>query len=448
MYSSGCRLRVIQWKGCSAEPTRVQPGAKCDPRPGRMVAPSGRPVTTLMSCFERRQSLGGRGLDPLPDPDATCKFRSRRDATAAGEASRHEIALASFVNNLSPQFLRVPAPTSRSNRPLQHRRERATVPAMTITAVIDVASAAYTVAEGLAEVTTPDDRVTGCARCGRHTVVMTPVGQVVSRRFTGYESWTNLACRYLCAVCVWVYRHRPLRTDAHIVTRDPVTLRPANPALLHQVLSTTIDADTAVIVPLRPGRKHLFPDARWGQVTVDFTDRRYIRTRRSSCATFGMSRGCLPTRVRDVRHVQTETRRACGDASGGRGPPGSADRPAKWEAVVDDRLAGGNGASRGGPVPARARRVGHPTDLFLLVGGSPALARARVPGVGQSGAAGSRAVHGHRRRRGGDAVGRAVAGRETPVRACGAVDHGSLSEGLLSASGGARGERRARSETG
>ncbi|QHE72650.1 hypothetical protein [Rhodococcus sp. WAY2] len=142
---------------------------------------------------------------------------------------------------------------------------------MTITAVTDVASAAYTVAEGLAEVTTPDDRVTGCARCGRSTAVMIPVGQVVSRRFTGYESWTNLVGRNLCAVCVWIYRHRPLHTDAHIVTREPVMLRRANTALLHQVLSTTIDADTAVIVPLQPGRKHLLPDARWGQVTIDDT---------------------------------------------------------------------------------------------------------------------------------------------------------------------------------
>ncbi|MDI9941389.1 hypothetical protein SIM91_02080 [Rhodococcus opacus] len=146
---------------------------------------------------------------------------------------------------------------------------------MTVVCAADVVCAAYTAAVGNPTMTDParasDDRAAGCARCGRHTVVMIPVGQVVSRRFTGYESWTNLAGRRLCEVCVWVYQHRPLRTDAHIVTRDPSTLRAANPALLHQVLSTTIGSDTAVIVPLRPGRKHLLPDARWGQVTVDDT---------------------------------------------------------------------------------------------------------------------------------------------------------------------------------
>ncbi|MGV9867244.1 hypothetical protein [Rhodococcus koreensis] len=135
----------------------------------------------------------------------------------------------------------------------------------------DVAWAAYTAAEGVPEIVEPAGRAAGCARCARTTAVMIPVGQVISRRFTGFESWTNLAGRRLCQVCVWLYRHRPLRTDAHIVTRDPVTLRSANPALLHQVLSTPVDADIAVIVPLRPGRKHLLPDARWGQVNVDDT---------------------------------------------------------------------------------------------------------------------------------------------------------------------------------
>ncbi|WP_213578553.1 hypothetical protein [Rhodococcus sp. USK13] len=142
---------------------------------------------------------------------------------------------------------------------------------MTITAVADVALAAFTAAEGPTEVATPDDRETGCARCGRVTAVMIPVGRVISRRFTGFESWTNLAGRQLCEVCVWVYRHRPLRTEAHIVTRTPVTLTPAGPQQLRQVLSTVVDADTAVLVPLRPGRKHVLPDARWGKVTVDDT---------------------------------------------------------------------------------------------------------------------------------------------------------------------------------
>ncbi|MFC9362549.1 hypothetical protein ACFTZB_38995 [Rhodococcus sp. NPDC057014] len=142
---------------------------------------------------------------------------------------------------------------------------------MTLAADTDVVWAAYTAAVGPVDAATPDDRTAGCARCGHTTPVMFPVGQVISRRFTGFESWTNLAARKLCQVCAWAYRDRTLRSAAHIVTRDPATLRPATPALLHQVLSTTLGADTAVIVPLRPGRKHLIPDAIWGAVTIDDT---------------------------------------------------------------------------------------------------------------------------------------------------------------------------------
>ncbi|WP_206032253.1 hypothetical protein [Rhodococcus sp. A14] len=133
----------------------------------------------------------------------------------------------------------------------------------------DVVWTAYVAAVGVPEHAEPADRVAGCARCGHATREMTPVGQVISRRFTGFESWTDLAGRRLCAVCVWVYRNRPLRTDAHVITRSPATLRAANPALLHWVLSIPVGADTAAIVPLRPGRKHLLPDARWVHVSVN-----------------------------------------------------------------------------------------------------------------------------------------------------------------------------------
>jgi hypothetical protein len=78
-----------------------------------------------------------------------------------------------------------------------------------IVAMRDVVWVAYTAAEGAVELA---DRMAGCARCGHATAVMIPVGQVISRRFTGYESWTNLAGRCLGAVCV--YRGRPLRTGA------------------------------------------------------------------------------------------------------------------------------------------------------------------------------------------------------------------------------------------
>ena len=55
-----------------------------------------------------------------------------------------------------------------------------------------------------------------------------------------------------------------------------------------------------------------------------------------------------------------------------------------------------------------------------------------------------RTLHGYAGRRGADAVGSAVAGRQAPVWACGTVDYGVVLEGLLPAPGGAGRQPRAR----
>ena len=85
---------------------------------------------------------------------------------------------------------------------------------------------------------------------------------------------------------------------------------------------------------------------------IDITDRTKTRTRRSSCVTFGTSRGCLPTGY--GMSVTFERRRRCGTTSGDRRAAGAADRPRRRAPVVDDRVAGRDRAFGGRPVPARA----------------------------------------------------------------------------------------------
>ena len=85
-------------------------------------------------------------------------------------------------------------------------------------------------------------------------------------------------------------------------------------------------------------------------IVIDITDRTEIRTRRSSCVTFGTSRGCLPTGI--GMSVTFGRRRVRGTTSGDRRPAGAADRAERWAAVVDDRDAGRWRARRGRPVPA------------------------------------------------------------------------------------------------
>ncbi|MFF0818621.1 hypothetical protein ACFYVR_26260 [Rhodococcus sp. NPDC003318] len=98
---------------------------------------------------------------------------------------------------------------------------------------------------------------------------MTPVGRVVSRRFTGFGSWLDRGGRALCEACAWVYSMRSLRVVAHRIARNTYVLSELDSQALYEVLSAPIGVDVAVVVPLVPGRKHVLPDAQWGRVAVD-----------------------------------------------------------------------------------------------------------------------------------------------------------------------------------
>ena len=108
-----------------------------------------------------------------------------------------------------------------------------------------------------------------CARCGRADDELVPTRDVVSKVFTGYDTWRDPSGSGLCPACTWAYRTPELRAVAHLVTFAPPCLQQLEPAALADLLSVAVPADLAVIVPLRPGRKHLLPAAVWGRVTVD-----------------------------------------------------------------------------------------------------------------------------------------------------------------------------------
>lgn len=108
-----------------------------------------------------------------------------------------------------------------------------------------------------------------CARCGRDDLSLVAAAAVVSRVFTGYDGWRDLYSPGLCPVCSWGYQALELRTFIHLVTADPPFLQQLDVTALGDLLTTPLGPDAAVVVPLRPGRKHLFPTAVWGRVTVD-----------------------------------------------------------------------------------------------------------------------------------------------------------------------------------
>lgn len=107
-----------------------------------------------------------------------------------------------------------------------------------------------------------------CARCGEEGG-LTPTRQVVSRNFTGNEQWRHPWRDGLCQACSWAYRAPLLRTLPHLIVRFPELLMPLTSAELATVLSRPLTGHSAVVVPLRPGRKHVVSGAAWGNIVTD-----------------------------------------------------------------------------------------------------------------------------------------------------------------------------------
>lgn len=107
-----------------------------------------------------------------------------------------------------------------------------------------------------------------CARCATVTTELTPTRRVVSKMFTGYDRWDDPCGPGLCPACAWSYRTPALRRVPHQITTDP-SCAPLTRPQLHTLLRHLLPATTAVVVPLRPDRKHLIASAQWGRITTD-----------------------------------------------------------------------------------------------------------------------------------------------------------------------------------
>lgn len=107
-----------------------------------------------------------------------------------------------------------------------------------------------------------------CSRCGREGR-LTPTRDVVSGVFTGYDNWTHPGGPGLCDACSWAYRTPELRTTITAVFRRPARCQHLDRDSCLGLLQCAIPAGMALVVPLRPGRKHLVPIAAWGMVCTD-----------------------------------------------------------------------------------------------------------------------------------------------------------------------------------
>lgn len=144
---------------------------------------------------------------------------------------------------------------------------------MTAVDYLDVARAAW-----LASGAAPGDQSTTacCARCGRAEVSVT-VRATVARTFTDFEGWSMPSGRHLCAGCAWIYRTRILRTGIHRVTTAPA-LTSLTSAGLAASLNIPVSSSAAIVIPLRPGRKHVLAQARWGHVCIEDLQLKWTHT--------------------------------------------------------------------------------------------------------------------------------------------------------------------------
>jgi hypothetical protein len=108
-----------------------------------------------------------------------------------------------------------------------------------------------------------------CARCGEQPAELARVTAAISKLFTAFDGWHDPTRPGLCHPCAWAYRDPTLRRHAHLVTTTPNLVQLTAASLADELSAGPIASDTALIVPLRPGRKHLLPEARWGAVTTD-----------------------------------------------------------------------------------------------------------------------------------------------------------------------------------
>lgn len=106
-----------------------------------------------------------------------------------------------------------------------------------------------------------------CARCG-DSGPLTATTRVVSRNFTGLDSWVCPRGQGLCPACGWLLGARALREQAHLV-RASGRLVECSLTKARAVLARPLGVDQAMVVPLHRARKHVMPAAQWAHVTTE-----------------------------------------------------------------------------------------------------------------------------------------------------------------------------------
>lgn len=107
-----------------------------------------------------------------------------------------------------------------------------------------------------------------CARCGRVAELVSSA-KAVSKFYRSWDVWRDPNGAGVCPACMWSFHAPLLRSVPHWIHRDPSMLVALSPADLAGRLQLPLGTDSAIVLPLRPGRRHLIHHAQWGTVTTD-----------------------------------------------------------------------------------------------------------------------------------------------------------------------------------
>lgn len=105
-----------------------------------------------------------------------------------------------------------------------------------------------------------------CPCCGREGEVC--AAPAVSKSFTGFDGWHSATGVRLCPACTWAHTWPSARRVPLLVGKAH-TCASLTRVQLRDLLMAPVGRDVAVVVPLRPGRKHVLPQAQWSMVNTE-----------------------------------------------------------------------------------------------------------------------------------------------------------------------------------